>query len=292
MSATLHDGLTSLATRKTNEARARAKHLITVWRQAILNVREAGKMAGHKLDLPPAIADEFQRLAHQVSAASYIECIDLEWRMQEGIKKSIRFATKQLTAEIHKRGQVESDARLELDALEWDYSMRFAAEESLRISEGERDAAWAKALSRKASIVGMVTGILFSPVMVCLSVIAVWQIAAASSEQHLASRDILSFIGNRLVSLIGSAVTAVAALVITPVLGWIILGAITRLIAEQKTLRRARAVLISDNFAAKAATAEFNARRPALVHQMESVSRHRQTAEQALKWLRGKHADG
>jgi len=289
MSAKLHDGLTSLATRKTNEARATGKHLIAAWRQAILNVREAGKMAGHKLDLPPSVPDDFQRLAHQFSAASYIECIDLERKTQEGIKKSIRFATNQLRAEIHKRGQVESDARIELDALEGDYSMRFAAEKSRRIAEGERDVAWAKALSRKASIIGMVTGILFSPVMVWLSVIAVWQNAVASSEQH---HGLLSAIVDPLAGLICCAVTAIAALVMTPVLGWIVLGAITLLIAEQMTSRRARALLVSDDFAAKAATTEFNARRPALFHQVENASRHRKTAEKALKWLTGKHADG
>ncbi|MGH8491298.1 MAG: hypothetical protein ACREXS_21165 [Gammaproteobacteria bacterium] len=78
MSATLQQGLAALLVRRTAEGRAKALHGIEAWQKAIEAVREAEKMAEHKINLPSDQVQGVQQAAAQVRTANYVQAVYLE----------------------------------------------------------------------------------------------------------------------------------------------------------------------------------------------------------------------
>ncbi|MGH8579574.1 MAG: hypothetical protein ACREVK_05425 [Gammaproteobacteria bacterium] len=78
MSATLQQGLAALLVRRTAEGRAKALHGIEAWQKATEAVRQAEKMAEHKINLPNDQVQGVQQAAAQVRRANYVQAVYLE----------------------------------------------------------------------------------------------------------------------------------------------------------------------------------------------------------------------
>ena len=99
MSATLQQGLASLLLRRTEEGRAKALHAIKAWQKAIEAVRQAERMAEHKINLPNEQVQGIPQAAAQVGTANYVQAVYLENQATTARNAIIATASRSLEEE-------------------------------------------------------------------------------------------------------------------------------------------------------------------------------------------------
>lgn len=114
MSATLQRGLASLLVRRTEEGRAKALHGIKAWQKAIEAVRQAERMAEHKINLPNEQVQGVQQAAAQVRTANYVQAVYLENKATTARNAIIASSSRALEEETKHRHRLETTARQEI----------------------------------------------------------------------------------------------------------------------------------------------------------------------------------
>jgi len=114
MSATLQQGLASLLVRRTEEGRAKALHGIEAWQKAIEAVRQAERMAQHKINLPNEQVQGVQQAAAQVRTANYVQAVYLTNKATTARNAIIATASRALEEETKHRHRLETTARQEI----------------------------------------------------------------------------------------------------------------------------------------------------------------------------------
>lgn len=135
MSATLQQGLASLLIRKTEEGRAKARHGIETWQKAIEAVRQAERIAEHKINLPNEQVQGVQQAAAQVRTTNYVQAVYLENKATTERNEIITTAIGVLQEEIKRR---EGEKNVAQRARQTAFSERDIA---VAVAENERHAA-------------------------------------------------------------------------------------------------------------------------------------------------------
>jgi hypothetical protein len=124
MSATMQQGLASLLVRRTEQGRAKARCSIEAWQNAIAAVRQAERMAEHKINLSNEQVQGVQQAAAQVRTMNYVQAIYLENKATTERNAIITAAIGVLQEEIKRR---EGEERVAQHALQTAFSKRDSA---------------------------------------------------------------------------------------------------------------------------------------------------------------------